>query len=447
GEWIEEPNAVKNDFFSHFRDRFDRPCKSRLTLDMEFPNKLSTDQSYYLERPFLMEEVKEAVWGCGLNKFYHKYRSLIEDDVLEAVNYFFQNGYCHKGGNSSFIALIPKILSAKMVKDFRPISLIGSLYKIIAKLLANHLVTVMSDLVNEVQSAFIANRQILDGPFMLNEIIHWCKSKKKQTMIFKFDFEKAFDSVRWDFLDDVMANFGFGVRLFFCASGLHINLHKSKLIGIVVEQSMVEAAASNIGCMALNLLFSYLGIIIGGNMSRIKAWDDVINKVICRLSKWRMKILSIGGRFTLLKSVLGASPIYFMSMFNAPIQVVKILKSIRNHFFNGVDSNNRKMTLIKWDNVLASKEKCGLGVSSFYSFNRALTFKWIWRFRTQGSSLWSRAIKLIHGEDGKIGKSFKHGLMSSWNNITRGITLLQNKGIDLLGYIKKKTRNGENTLF
>nr|GEV65008.1 hypothetical protein [Tanacetum cinerariifolium] len=140
-------------------------------------------------------------------------------------------------------------------------------------------------------------------------------------------------------------------------------------------------------------------VFVGGNMSRIKAWDDVINKVLCRLSKWKIKIISIGGRFTLLKSVLGASPIYFMSMFNAPIQVLKKLESIRNHFFNGVDSNVRKMMLIKWDNVLASKEKGGFGVSSFYALNRALTFKWIWIFRTQGFSLWSRVIKLIHGED------------------------------------------------
>ncbi|GKC03765.1 RNA-directed DNA polymerase, eukaryota [Tanacetum coccineum] len=99
-----------------------------------------------------------------------------------------------------------------MEKDFRPTSLIGSLYKIISKLLANRLVTVIDGIVNEVQSAFIANRQILDGPFILNEIIHWCKAKKKQTMIFKVDFEKAFDSVRWDFLDDVLKKFGFGSR-------------------------------------------------------------------------------------------------------------------------------------------------------------------------------------------------------------------------------------------
>nr|GFB99188.1 RNA-directed DNA polymerase, eukaryota, reverse transcriptase zinc-binding domain protein [Tanacetum cinerariifolium] len=133
GEWIEEPNAVKNEFF--------------LTLG-----------SIRASIPFSMEEVKGAMWGCGLNKlpgpdgftfeFYRRYWSLIEDDVPEAVNYFFQYGYCHEGGNSFFIALISKIPDAKMVKDFRPI--IGSLYKIIAKLLANHLVTVMSDLVKEV---------------------------------------------------------------------------------------------------------------------------------------------------------------------------------------------------------------------------------------------------------------------------------------------------------
>nr|GFB54098.1 cysteine-rich receptor-like protein kinase [Tanacetum cinerariifolium] len=117
-----------------------------------------------------------------------------------------------KGGNSSFIALIPKMQDAKVVKDYRPISLIGSLYKFIAKILANRLVGVLGELVNEVQSAFIVNRQILDGPFILDELIHWCHAKKKETMIFKVDFEKAYDSVRWDYLDDVLNKFRFGSK-------------------------------------------------------------------------------------------------------------------------------------------------------------------------------------------------------------------------------------------
>ena len=129
---------------------------------------------------------------------------------MEAVLYFFNYGKFLRGGNSSFIALIPKTNDAKMVKDFRPITLIGSLYKIISKILANRIVNVLGDIVDDVQSAFVANRQILDGPFILNELFQWCKKKKKQTMIFKVDFEKAYDSVRWDYLNDVLKKFGFG---------------------------------------------------------------------------------------------------------------------------------------------------------------------------------------------------------------------------------------------
>ncbi|GJU70757.1 RNA-directed DNA polymerase, eukaryota, reverse transcriptase zinc-binding domain protein [Tanacetum coccineum] len=109
-------------------------------------------------------------------------------------------------------ALISKTPEAKMVKDFRPISLIGSLYKIIAKILANRLVVVLGDIVNEVQSAFVADRQILDGPFILNEVLQWCKLKKKHSFILKIDFEKAYDSVLWDYLDDVLRKFGFGEK-------------------------------------------------------------------------------------------------------------------------------------------------------------------------------------------------------------------------------------------
>nr|GEU42774.1 ribonuclease H-like domain-containing protein [Tanacetum cinerariifolium] len=69
---------------------------------------------------------------------------------------------------------------------------------------------IMGDIVSDVQSAFVANHQILDGPFMLNELFQWRKKKKKQTMLFKVDFENAYDSVRWDYLDDILRKFGFG---------------------------------------------------------------------------------------------------------------------------------------------------------------------------------------------------------------------------------------------
>ncbi|GJT23825.1 RNA-directed DNA polymerase, eukaryota, partial [Tanacetum coccineum] len=222
GTWLDSHNSVKMEFFEHFKNRFDKPGVCGIQLVSEFPNRLSTDQKEFLEGEVSNAEIKKAVWDCGIDKapgpdgftfgFYRRYWNLIEKDVVDAIRWFFEFGNIPKGGNSSFISLIPKIPNANMVKDFRPISLIGSVYKIIAKILANRLVMVVGDLVNEIQSAFVADRQILDGPFILNELVQWCKAKKKQTMVFKVDFEKAYDSVRWDFLNDVMKKFGFGEK-------------------------------------------------------------------------------------------------------------------------------------------------------------------------------------------------------------------------------------------
>nr|GEX02447.1 putative reverse transcriptase domain-containing protein [Tanacetum cinerariifolium] len=103
--------------------------------------------------------------------------------------------------------------------------------------------------------------------------------------------------------------------------------------------------------------FSYLGTKVGCSMSRTHAWEEVIDKVSSRLSRWKMKTLSIRGRLTPLKSVLGSMPIFHMSIFKAPLTVLRKLESIRSHFFNGHDQASRKATWIRWDSVLAPKDK------------------------------------------------------------------------------------------
>nr|GEV77471.1 RNA-directed DNA polymerase, eukaryota, reverse transcriptase zinc-binding domain protein [Tanacetum cinerariifolium] len=209
----------KKKFLNHFKNRFGRPNKMRPVLVAEFPCQLNSMQRMDMKADVTIKEIKNAVWDCGTDMspepdgfsfdFYRRFWFVIQKDVVAAVKCFFHYGSIPKGCNSSFIALIPKILDVKMVKDFRPISLIGSLYKIIAKILANRLVTVLGDVINEIQLAFVADRQILDGPFILNEVLRWCKLKKKQSFIFKIDLEKAYDSVRWDYLEDVLKKFGF----------------------------------------------------------------------------------------------------------------------------------------------------------------------------------------------------------------------------------------------
>ncbi|GJV44054.1 hypothetical protein Tco_1428590 [Tanacetum coccineum] len=87
--------------------------------------------------------------------------------------------------------------------------------------------------------------------------------------------------------------------------GIKINIIRAKIGGWGVSRSRVEDMASSLGCTIMENKFRYLGVMVGAGMTRHKAWDDVILKLQSRLSKWKAKTLSIGGRLTLLKSVLG----------------------------------------------------------------------------------------------------------------------------------------------
>nr|GEW30760.1 RNA-directed DNA polymerase, eukaryota [Tanacetum cinerariifolium] len=499
GEWVDEPCRVKEEFRLHFATQFQTPGSNFCKLNFSFPDRLNSDQVIELECPVTKEEIKKAVWGCGENKssgpdgytfeFFCKFWDTIGSDLCVAVEWFFEHNLFTKGCNSSFVALIPKTHDPKFVNDYRPISLIGSLYKVVAKVLATRLSSIIPALISDVQTAFLPNRQILDGPFIINELLSWCKHKKQQAMMFKIDFAKAYDSIRWDYLDDVLRAFGFGSKWCSWISGcLHsgmasvllngsptlefqfqcglkqgdplapylfilimksLDLSFSRAIDAGIFKGIQIGSSFNIShlffaddaifigewstanlsgitrilhCFSLlsglkiNLIKSQLlsiGIsndIIAAAALTSRAWDDTINKLKARLSNWKLKTLFVGGRLKLLKSVLGSSPIYTMSIYK----------------------------------VLASKKFGGLGVSSFFALNRALLFKWVWRFISRDHSLWCRFITSIHGFTLSCSSPFR---FSTWNTIIQEVNLLKDRGADLLSHCHIRVGNGLTTQF
>nr|GEX79153.1 RNA-directed DNA polymerase, eukaryota, reverse transcriptase zinc-binding domain protein [Tanacetum cinerariifolium] len=123
------------------------------------------------------------------------------------------------------------------------------------------------------------------------------------------------------------------------------------------------------------------------------------------------------------------------------------MESIRRRFFNGVNNNERKISMIRWQKVLASKKKGGLGVSSFFALNRALLFKWIWRFISYGTSLWSCFIKAMYGARGALDNPSVVSRSSLWYNIICELDNLSIDGINFLSHMKKKVGNGVHTSF
>ncbi|XP_071728542.1 uncharacterized protein [Rutidosis leptorrhynchoides] len=150
-------------------------------------------------------------------------------------------------------------------------------YKVIAKLLSNRLKKVIPNLVG---------------------------------VIFKVNFEKAFDCLNWEYL----------------VEGLKVNYQKSSLIGIGEEKSEVENMANLFRCKVGSTPFLYLGLPVGGNMKKEETWKPFIEKFEKRLSDWRARSISFGGRLTLVKSVLNSLPLYYFSLFRAPPCVIKKLE-------------------------------------------------------------------------------------------------------------------------
>jgi hypothetical protein len=106
--------------------------------------------------------------------------------------------------NYGVITLLPKVSDANEVKQYRPICLLNVSFKIFTRLLTKRLSLLAKKLISPKQTTFIKGRYIVDGAVMLHEIVHELHRKKMQGVILKIDFEKAYDNVRWDFVDEVM---------------------------------------------------------------------------------------------------------------------------------------------------------------------------------------------------------------------------------------------------
>lgn len=222
GSWISDHVLIKSHIFLSFQSKFKELNHIRPSFSCNLFKQLSMEDNTFLVSPFTSQEIKEAIWNCGGEKtpgpdgfsfkLLKKHWNTFGNDITAFINDFHSTSFIPRGCNSSFITLIPKAEDPISISDFRPISIIGCQYKIIAKILANRLARVIPSVIGETQMAFIKGRQITDGPLMVNEIIAWAKKHKKKLLLLKLDFEKAFDTLSWTFLNSIMNQMGFSAK-------------------------------------------------------------------------------------------------------------------------------------------------------------------------------------------------------------------------------------------
>lgn len=226
GEEITEKEEIKQAICSYYKQLFGMQPTRKVSMGVNAwatNRRLTKEDNLSLTRPFSEKEVKEAVFNMMENSapgpdgfgvaFYKKFWEVVKEELMEIVNDFYMEILDISRLTYGVITLITKVKEAKCVQQFRPICLLNVIFKNFTKLLVERLTYMAQKLVDPCQTAFIKGRFIIDGVVMLHEVLHELRVKKQKGVILKIDFEKAYNSVRWDFMDEVVDRKWFGNKL------------------------------------------------------------------------------------------------------------------------------------------------------------------------------------------------------------------------------------------
>ncbi|GJU26052.1 putative RNA-directed DNA polymerase, eukaryota, reverse transcriptase zinc-binding domain protein [Tanacetum coccineum] len=404
-KWAIEGDENTRYFLSLLRNRFANFSIKGIHVNGIW---LSPEDASFLDSSF---SINEAYW------------EVIEADFIKCIKYFESTGNFANGCNPSLI--------------------------VISKLLAMRLAKVISSIIGPNQKAFLAGRQILDENLIANEDVmiqmgfgvkwrRWidsCLSSASISVLINRSPSKEFKMKRGlrqgdplspflfllvaEVLQVAMAeacNKGLNARnliiilkCFEEASGLKVNLAKSKLYGVGVSIEEVEAVASLLCCIHDSIPFTYLGLPVGRKMHFCDGLGEVINRLRDRLTAWKARSLSIRGRLTLIKSVLGSIPIYFLSLFKAHVKSQ---------------------------------------VGSLFVKNLSLINKWKWRFLTEENALWRKVIKAFDGVDGGFNlHPSSIGGRGVWCDIIKSILYIESIDPGFNDSFILKVGNGKRTSF
>ena len=206
---------------------------------------VTAEHNSELLKPITPEEVSEAVKQLPTGKapgvdtipaeFYQEVWDDIEFDIYNFVSETIDKAYISADLNISKIALLPKSDDRTRIQNYRPISLLNTLYKVVAKIYANRMKPLLHNWILPSQTGFVPNRCILDNIFLAFEAIEWALENNQNLSMLLLDFEKAYDRVSWKFLSQAMDKMGFNSN--WITQVMSLNLNASASIIVNGEQS------------------------------------------------------------------------------------------------------------------------------------------------------------------------------------------------------------------
>ncbi|KAK1290670.1 hypothetical protein QJS10_CPB18g00804 [Acorus calamus] len=173
----------------------------------------------------------------------------------------------------------------------------------------------------------------------------------------------------------------FIIGCFGLLSGLRINFDKSALVPINISSGEAERLAGALGCVTQSLPIRHLGLPLVAKKLRQQDWLPLLDRMVKRLAGWSGRMLSLGGKLTLLQAVLSSVPVFYMSIFTMPKGIQRKIDVIRRRFlWSGTDREVRKPHLVSWELACLPRHEGGLGIRRLDAMNKALLAKWGWQW-------------------------------------------------------------------
>lgn len=220
---VEEQQALMHHIYALYQGRMGSAGEPRAfglaPALTEEDRRVSTGENLELELTFTADELEEVLLSMKPDSahgpdgfpvlFFKRFRGILKALILQLLNDFVLGRVDVARLNFGIISLIPKVQGAESIKQFRPIALINVIFKFVAKSYAIRVAPLAHRTIDHSQSAFIKGRCLHEGELALHGIAHEFRVMKQKVLLLKLDFEKAYDRVNWDFLQEVLTCKGF----------------------------------------------------------------------------------------------------------------------------------------------------------------------------------------------------------------------------------------------
>ena len=178
---LNNAERITEEILLYFEKLYASPIGESWSIEGLDWSPISEESAISLDAPFTEEEISKAIFQMDRDKapgpdgftiaVFQDCWDVIKEDLVRVFAEFHRSGVINQSTNASFIVLLPKKSTTKKISDLRPISLITSFYKIIAKVLSGRLRRVLHETIHSTQGAFVQGRQIMDAVLIANEIV------------------------------------------------------------------------------------------------------------------------------------------------------------------------------------------------------------------------------------------------------------------------------------